>query len=264
MKMYDEGKLVRELDLDPIKIKLMHKESGEGWTLDHANAVEAEYRRFLYLVKIFPHEAAAPLTDVDTFWHYHILDTMKYARDCETVFGYFLHHDPNVGLHEEDEPAIREQMGERTRKLYEGTFGEQYSLQQRRDEVAAAFSSAGIVGYCAAPGEATSNQSRTGFLSARGTAYCAAPGRPAGAATASPALQPLETGYCAAPGISAKSRITYCAAPGLPVKTALAYCAAPGLPAKSALAYCAAPGQPISAEMPLSSSQPQDYARALA
>jgi hypothetical protein len=31
---------IAELDLDPIKVKLMHKESGEGWSLERANAVE--------------------------------------------------------------------------------------------------------------------------------------------------------------------------------------------------------------------------------
>jgi putative oxidoreductase len=31
----------------------MHKESGEGWTLERANAVEFEYRRFLILMKKF-------------------------------------------------------------------------------------------------------------------------------------------------------------------------------------------------------------------
>jgi hypothetical protein len=85
---------IAALDLEPIKVKLMHEESGEGWTLERANAVEFEYRRFLYLMKKFPNEQTAPLVDVDTFWHYHILDTMKYAADCEAVFGYFLHHFP--------------------------------------------------------------------------------------------------------------------------------------------------------------------------
>src|SRR5207237_341627 len=95
-KVYQE---VLDLDLEPVKNKLMHQASGEGWSLEHASAVEAEYRRFLYLMKTFPGEQTSPLEDVDTFWHYHILDTMKYAADCEQVFGYFLHHYPYVGMH---------------------------------------------------------------------------------------------------------------------------------------------------------------------
>lgn len=117
---------INALDLEPIKVKLMHLESGEGWTLEHANAIEFEYRRFLLLMKKFPHEQTAPLVDVDTFWHYHILDTMKYAADCDAVFGYFLHHFPYIGLRGEDDAAAHVRVGLRMKQLYESTFGEDY------------------------------------------------------------------------------------------------------------------------------------------
>ena len=121
-----EFNTIAALDLDPIKVKLMHKESGEGWSLEHANAMEFEYRRFLYLMKKFPQEQTAPLFDVDIFWHYHILDTMKYAADCEQVFGYFLHHFPYIGLRGEDDEAAHHRIGVRMQELYEETFGEAY------------------------------------------------------------------------------------------------------------------------------------------
>ncbi len=120
---------IADLDLDPIKVKLMHKESGEGWSLEQANAVEFEYRRFLHLMKMFPHEQTAPRFDVDTFWHYHILDTMKYAADCAKVFGYFLHHFPYIGLRGEEDEAAHHRIGARMRELYEATFGEAYIRQ---------------------------------------------------------------------------------------------------------------------------------------
>jgi hypothetical protein len=121
-----EFKAIAELDLDPIKVKLMHEESGEGWTLAYAGLVEAEYRRFLYLMKMFPNEPTAPLFDVDIFWHYHILDTMKYVVDCESVFGYFLHHFPYVGLRGEEDEVAHQSAGQRMKELYEATFGEAY------------------------------------------------------------------------------------------------------------------------------------------
>ena len=119
-------KPIADLDLEPIKVKLMHVESGEGWSLARADAVEFEYRRFLYLMKQFPNEQTAPLMDVDIFWHYHILDTMKYAADCDNVFGYFLHHFPYIGLRGEDDEAAHLRVGERMKELYEETFGEAY------------------------------------------------------------------------------------------------------------------------------------------
>lgn len=130
MNLEDLFAPIAALDLDPIKVKLMHQESGEGWSLAHADAVEFEYRRFLYLMKQHPNEQAAPLFDVDVFWHYHILDTMKYAADCEAVFGYFLHHFPYVGLRGEEDLEAHHRGGERMRELYERTYGEAYLRNQ--------------------------------------------------------------------------------------------------------------------------------------
>ncbi|MGZ5818958.1 MAG: glycine-rich domain-containing protein, partial [Burkholderiaceae bacterium] len=126
MSLTTEFEKIAALDLDPIKVKLMHVESGEGWSLEKANAVEHEYRRFLYLMKTFPTEQTAPLKDVDTFWHYHILDTQKYAVDCQSVFGFFLHHFPYIGLRGEEDLIAHERLGKRMAEIYEQTFGESY------------------------------------------------------------------------------------------------------------------------------------------
>ncbi|WP_198118458.1 glycine-rich domain-containing protein [Massilia rhizosphaerae] len=206
---------VMQLDLEPIKMKLMHA-SGQGWSLEKANAVEKEYRRFLCLMKMHPNEDTAPLVDVDTFWHYHILDTMKYAADCEQVFGYFLHHYPYVGMHGEEDDQFRLDSGERMRTLYEATFGEAYP---------GAIAEAADTGYCASP--------RTEM------AYCASPriaaqarlGEGAVAATAYCASPRTETAYCASPRIAAQARL------GEGAVAATAYCASP----RTETAYCASP-----------------------
>ncbi|MYM39992.1 glycine-rich domain-containing protein [Duganella qianjiadongensis] len=176
------------LDLEPIKVKLMHKESGEGWTLEHANAVEREYRRFLYLMKTFPQEQAAPLVDVDTFWHYHILDTLKYAEDCQAVFGHFLHHFPYIGLRGEDDLAAHERLGVRMQQLYEETFGTAYPLLLGAGEQQAKGSAYSAVAQ------------QTAYSAvAAGTAYSAAAARTAYSAVAA------QTAYSAAGQRSAYS-----------------------------------------------------------
>ena len=123
--MTNEFAVFEALDLAPIKMKLMHVASGEGWSAQRADMVETEYRRFLFLMKKYPDGDTSPTVDVDTFWHYHILDTMKYAVDCEAVFGYFLHHYPYVGMgasaSEDDQVAA----GKRMRMIYEAEFGDQ-------------------------------------------------------------------------------------------------------------------------------------------
>jgi hypothetical protein len=151
---------IASLDLEPIKVKLMHEESGEGWTLERANAVEFEYRRFLFLMKKFPQEQTAPLVDVDTFWHYHILDTLKYAADCDAVFGYFLHHFPYIGLRGEDDEAAHLRVGLRMKQLYEETFGEDYE----RATAPADFAHSGVASQFAHSGVAGA---QAGFYQAR-------------------------------------------------------------------------------------------------
>jgi hypothetical protein len=115
---------IAELDLEWVKNKLMHgKKAGAGWSRERTEATEREYRRFLYLMKIFPNELTAPTLDVDRFWHQHILDTRKYAHDCQAIFGYFLHHYPYLGLNGEQDEALRHRAVERMCELYRQTFG---------------------------------------------------------------------------------------------------------------------------------------------
>ena len=91
-------KKIENLDLEPIMVKLMDLEEGEGWSLEHVRVVEEWYRRFLFLNAVYPDRSIVPTKAIDTFWHYHILDTEKYAEDCQNVFGYFLHHFPYFGI----------------------------------------------------------------------------------------------------------------------------------------------------------------------
>ena len=214
MSNKSEFAVFEALDLAPIKMKLMHVESGEGWSERRANAVEAEYRRFLFLTHAYPDDMVSPTLDVDMFWHYHILDTMKYARDCEATFGFFLHHYPYVGM-AAGTGNEHVQAGERMRALYEAEFG----VVVRGDAA-----------FCASPGK-----------QAGATAFCAYPGKPAPSASA--------TAFCAYPGkpATAASATAFCAYPGKPaIKGAdSAFCASPGLPAimTSKIAFCASPGK---------------------
>ena len=197
MSTHTEYAPFKALDLNPIKTKLMHEASGEGWSEARTNAVETEYRRFLFLMKKYPDAGASPTVDVDTFWHYHILDTMKYARDCEAVFGFFLHHYPYVGIAAGTE-GEHVQAGERMRALYEAEFG----VVVRGDAA-----------FCASPGKP-----------AGATAFCASPGKPAAAANG--------TAFCASPGkpVTRGADSAFCASPGQPaiMTSKIAFCASPG------------------------------------
>lgn len=113
------------LDFEQIKSKLMNKKEGHGWTRAQADRYEQEYKRFLALQAKYPDESIAPNVNVDKFWHGHILDTMKYAKDCEQIFGYFLHHYPYFGLRGEQDAANQAAAAINMRRLYQQEFGAQ-------------------------------------------------------------------------------------------------------------------------------------------
>ena len=68
------------IDFSMIKLKLMDTEEGEGWSADYCDRVEREYRRYLALSRHYPDKAVVPSKVVDTFWHFHILDTQASAE----------------------------------------------------------------------------------------------------------------------------------------------------------------------------------------
>ncbi len=68
-----------------------------GWTLEFAERVFEEYRRFLYLCMISP-RPMTPADAVDQAWHLHLTYSRSYWHDlCRTVLGRPLHHGPTEG-----------------------------------------------------------------------------------------------------------------------------------------------------------------------
>ncbi len=96
---------IAELDLEPIMFKVVKE---HGFSEQKVRTIEKWYRRFLFLTFKYTDRPIVVSEAIDTFWHQHILDTRKYADDCQTVFGGFLHHFPYFGLRgEEDQRALR-------------------------------------------------------------------------------------------------------------------------------------------------------------
>ncbi|MDO8508520.1 MAG: glycine-rich domain-containing protein-like [Nanoarchaeota archaeon] len=119
---------ISKLDLDPIKYKLMHKDEGEGkgWDREKVDLVEEQYKRFLYMSATHSKSSIVPTKDIDEFWHYHILDTRKYAEDCQNTFGFFVHHFPYLGLRGEEDVKLLHISFKDTQEKYKRMFGETY------------------------------------------------------------------------------------------------------------------------------------------
>lgn len=119
-------KSIAELDLSMVKMKLMDRNEGEDWDIRKVNDIEIRYKRFLLLYATVSEYSIVPTPDIDTMWHYHILDTQAYAKDCDKIFGEFLHHFPYFGLRGPRDAADLEQAFNATRSLYEEMFGASY------------------------------------------------------------------------------------------------------------------------------------------
>jgi len=113
---------VNAIDLDKLKWKLT-KSAEATWTEAMCDFAEAEYKKFLSLKLFYPKVSLVPSKLVDKFWHEHILDTKSYADDCNTLFGYFIHHYPYFGIYSDDDQQALQVSFEETIKLYENHFG---------------------------------------------------------------------------------------------------------------------------------------------
>ena len=110
-----------DIDLVSVRDAMIEK---HRWTAERADIAQAEYVRFLTLLQKKPGFTLVPWLDtrgrddLDQFWHQHILDTAKYAADCQALFGRMIHHNPHVprGSEQENEAAAK------TRRLYARTF----------------------------------------------------------------------------------------------------------------------------------------------
>ena len=113
---------VAAIDFSRINKKLQYDDP-DRWTDERLAAAEEAYRRFLALNLLYPRETLAVNRVLDDYWHAHILDTEKYARDCDAIFSEMLHHYPYFGLPgEEDEGEHFVAFGV-TQKIWEEAFG---------------------------------------------------------------------------------------------------------------------------------------------
>lgn len=120
-----EGSFIaNELNLDAVIFKLCHERGDAKWSLARARKAVEDYRRWLFLHKIYPKAKLVPTQDIDEVWHTHILDTMAYGPDCERMFGHFLHHFPYAGMRGATDMSSHQVNAAETARLYRQTFGE--------------------------------------------------------------------------------------------------------------------------------------------
>lgn len=120
---------VAELDFELMKQKLQDPEEGMGWTPEQVDSAEIEYKRYLNLCMVYG-KGIVPNKIMDQTWHYHILDTRSYHKDCEKLFGGYMHHYPYFGMRGDQDAQDLKNSFEKTKDLYLDLFGEEMA----RDE----------------------------------------------------------------------------------------------------------------------------------
>ena len=114
--------LVEAIDFTRLKWKLSESEEAKMGK-EECDLAEREYKRYLTLKKLYPSIELVPNKLLDEFWHAHILDTVAYHKDCDSVFGCYLHHFPYFGIYGEDDYQNLVSAFNETKKLYEQHFG---------------------------------------------------------------------------------------------------------------------------------------------
>jgi hypothetical protein len=113
---------VSEIYLSPINEKLQYDNPGL-WSNETIAQTEIDYRRFLALNLLYPSTTLVVNKILDDYWHQHILDTHKYAADCDKLFGFFLHHYPYFGMRDDEDGRRILEAFAVTQQLWDEAFG---------------------------------------------------------------------------------------------------------------------------------------------
>jgi hypothetical protein len=77
---------------------LVEKRLVDEYGLSPEEAAELFQDTLKFLALVGNGVRIAPPAKIDLGWHNFILHTRDYAEFCEKCFGYFVHHEPGVGL----------------------------------------------------------------------------------------------------------------------------------------------------------------------
>jgi hypothetical protein len=123
--MHALNESIQNLDLRYLGDRLIDK---ENWTHEMAQNAVRRYKNFLTLIARYPDLYCVPCLDIDEVWHAHILHTEEYMRDCDLLFGRYLHHRPFRERGDQKAMAEMQNGFYQTAELYRKEFGEFYSL----------------------------------------------------------------------------------------------------------------------------------------
>lgn len=125
--LWGSQKAINQLDFSMIfhKICMPSEHQWVVWEKEAALEAVGVYRNWLWIIRKYGAEypALPPSIEIDEIWHYHILDTRKYQKDCQAIFGCFLDHYPYFGIDDKSTMEDLSNAFETTKLLYRQEFG---------------------------------------------------------------------------------------------------------------------------------------------
>jgi hypothetical protein len=114
--------ILEELNLDPEKWQLYRHMPEEFLYID---VIERELKRFLAIPVLVPQPeySLAPPLLVDELWHILILNTPKYRKMCDEVYGSYLDHTPNPEGYGKELARTAGEIAHYTRTVVSDHFG---------------------------------------------------------------------------------------------------------------------------------------------
>ncbi|MFS1935433.1 glycine-rich domain-containing protein [Vibrio splendidus] len=107
-----------------LAIQKLIESSPERWDLVSTKKAVLDYQRYMAVTKALGGIQLVPNADIDEIWHMHILDTRAYMRDCDTLFGEYLHHYPYFGMLSEENKRQWLDVQAQSEQLWQRLFDE--------------------------------------------------------------------------------------------------------------------------------------------
>lgn len=111
---------LQQLDLESIAEQLMQS----GWSRQQTSSAIKHYRMFLFLIYLHPNSQLVPTQEIDFVWHCHILNTRKYRKDCQMLFGRYIDHEPDSQFCGKVNSISLDTAFEQTQALFEQYFNQ--------------------------------------------------------------------------------------------------------------------------------------------
>lgn len=123
-EIYTQAMKITEAWNFKIAIEKIIETKSDEWDLNRAETAVKNYKRYMALTKALGGLQLVPNGDIDEIWHMHILDTRAYMKDCNQLFGEYLHHFPYFGMLGEENKRQWLAVQSDSESLWQELFGE--------------------------------------------------------------------------------------------------------------------------------------------